>query len=220
MEWLVVLALVGAAGGGAWLFRHRQPARGKAANVRQLTLESLGPGDVVSLEMGQFRVVDAVLRCAEEVGSRTTTWQWNFLSDNCLLEVAPDAIVLYERAEVLHQGEAGFESLAGEGGALKGFEERVRAGTVGSNPVYFDHQQKRYLVCSTGTFRPTSTEGPLPGEVWRDVALTPGDNVYFEMEGPNKEQVLGIWTTHIALLFGRSLTSAEVLGLYPKPEGP
>ncbi len=220
MEWLVILVLVGVAGGGAWLFRSRQPARAKAANVRQLTLESLGPGDVVSLEMGQFRVVDAVLHCAEEVGPRTTTWQWNFLSDGCLLEVAPDAIVLYERAEVLHQGEPDFERLTGEGGVLKSFEERVRAGTVGANPVHFDFQRDRYLVCSTGTFRPTSTEGPLPGEVWRDIAPTPEDNVYFEMEGPNKEQVLGMWTSHIALLFGRSLISAEVLGLYPKSDGP
>jgi hypothetical protein len=88
-------------------------------------------------------------------------------------------------------------------------------------------------VVSTGIFdaRPVGRTNAAGGysklDVWRDInPHDPGDNVYFELEPtedvPEDEtgsEVLGIWTTHIALLFGRELKAADVQTIYPAEQG-
>ena len=63
-------------------------------------------------------------------------------------------------------------------------------------------------------------------DVWRDInPSNPGDNVYFELE-PTEDtpgddsgsEVLGIWTSHIALLFGRPLKAGDIQTIYPRAE--
>jgi hypothetical protein len=199
--------------------------------LRQPTLETLEPGDVVSMWDYGDAVVQAVLNCREELNRRVSEWRWNLLDDGRMLSVAPDGNVLYERTAVLHQNSAEFETLTcdpEEGGVLKAFEARVRAGTAARNPTLFEFEGHVYRVLSTGIFdaRPVGGRTFPPSEVWRDINPTnPGDNVYFELEpteevpaGESGADVLGIWTSHIALLFGRDLKPADVQAIYPRSE--
>ena len=199
--------------------------------LRQPTLETLEPGDVVSMWDYGDAVVQAVLDCREELNRRVTEWRWNLLDDGRMLSVAPDGNVLYERTAVLHQNSAEFETLTcdpEEGGVLKAFEARVRAGTAARNPTLFEFEGHVYRVLSTGIFdaRPVGARTFPPSEVWRDINPTnPGDNVYFELEpteevpeGESGADVLGIWTSHIALLLGRDLKAADVQAIYPRSE--
>src|SRR5918912_1890605 len=190
---------------------------------RQPTLESLLPGDVVSFWDRSDYVVQAVLECAEELNGRGVTWRWNLLDDGRVIEVTPEGTVLYERTEVVHQASADFEVLTSDpeqGGVLKAFEARVRQGTAARQPTLFEYRGNVYRVVSTGIFdaRPMGQVGYPNLEVWRDInPSNPGDNVYFELE-PTQDspaddaatEVLGIWTSHIALLFGRRLKPGDV----------
>jgi hypothetical protein len=195
------------------------------------TLETLLPGDVVSFWDGGDHVVQAVLECREELNRRVTTWRWNLLDDGYLLSAAPEGYTLYQRTVVLHQASAEFETLTcdpEQGGVLKAFEARVRQGTAARNPTLFEYDGRVYRVVSTGIFdaRPIGQTGLPKLEVWRDINLAnPGDNVYFELE-PTEEtpgddadsEVLGIWTSHIALLFGRPLRPGDIQSIYPRAE--
>ena len=96
---------------------------------------------------------------------------------------------------------------------LQAFEERVRDGTVATDPAVFRMGDTAYRVKSTGTFLCTRT-GPLDLDVWRDISDEQGQNVYFRMQSTEGAEVLGIWTTHIALLTGRELANTEIKGLY------
>jgi len=111
---------------------------------------------------------------------------------------------------------------------LKAFEARVRQGTAARNPTLFEYDGRTYRVVSTGIFAARPAEQPVfPNvEVWRDINPSdPGDNVYFELE-PTEDvpavqsgsEVLGIWTTHIALLFGRPLRPGDIQAIYPRAE--
>ncbi|HEY3061755.1 MAG TPA: hypothetical protein VGL99_22510 [Chloroflexota bacterium] len=203
---------------------------------RQPTLESLLPGDVVSMWDYGDGVVQAVLECREELNRRESQWRWNILDDGRMLSVAPEGNVLYEKTAVLRQDSAEFETLTADpeqGGVLKAFEARVREGTAARNPTLFEYDGRVYRVVSTGIFdaQPVSGSPRVAAaypklEVWRDINRTnPGDNVYFELE-PTEDvpvdetgsEVLGIWTTHIALLFGRELKPADVQTIYPRAE--
>jgi hypothetical protein len=67
---------------------------------------------------------------------------------------------------------------------------------------------------------PSSTPGAYTrAEVWRDInPNNAGDNVYFELEPTESSEdtdVLGVWTSHIALLFGKPLTGADIQSIYP-----
>ncbi len=202
---------------------------------RQPTLETLLPGDVVSLWDDGDCVVDGALDCSETLNDRETVWRWNLLDGGRMIEVSPDGTILYRRTAVLHQSSAEFETLTADpevGGVLKAFEARVREGTAARNPTLFEYEGRTYRIVSTGTFdaRPASGHTYPSAEVWRDVNPTnPGDNVYFGLEptGEGAEEseeneVLGIWTTHIALLFGRPLKNADIQSIYPgtqQPEG-
>jgi hypothetical protein len=212
------------------LQQHLDPNR-PLPQPRQPTIESLLPGDVVSFWDGGDAVVQAVLECREELNRRETVWRWNILDEGRVLEVTPEGTTLYERTDVLHQTSAEFEVLTAdpaEGGVLKAFEARVRQGTAARNPTLFEYGDGVYRVVSTGIFaaRPLDrTEYPSL-DVWRDInPSNPGDNVYFELEptedlpeGTTGSDVLGIWTTHIALLFGRPLRAGDIQTIYPRSE--
>jgi hypothetical protein len=197
-------------------------------HLRQPTVENLLPGDVVSFWDGGDNVVQAVLECKEELNRRQTVWRWNLLDEGRVLEVTPEANTLYERTVVVHQSSAEFETLTADpeqGGVLKAFEARVREGTAARNPTLFEFEAKVYRVVSTGIFDAHPVGNPAYPEVavWRDInPSNPGDNVYFELEPTTDDEsvsdVLGIWTTHIALLFGRPLKPADIQSIYPRSE--
>jgi hypothetical protein len=208
------------------------------AQGRQPTLETLLPGDVVSFWDDGDGVVEAVLECSENLNSRDTRWRWNLLDEGRMLSVAPEGDVLYRRTVVLHQADADFETLTSDpeqGGVLKSFEARVRTGTAARQPVLFEFGGRTFRIVSTGTFdaKPAGSRSFTPGaysklEVWRDIHPTdPGQNVYFELQPTEEDEasgettVLGIWTSHIALLFGREVHDADVQAIYPRaePEG-
>ena len=212
------------------LQQHLDPNR-PPSQPRQPTLETLLPGDVVSFWDGGDSVVQAVLECREQLNGRVTTWRWNILDEGRVLGVSPEGTTLYERTDVLHQASAEFETLTADpiqGGVLKAFEARVREGTAARNPTLFEYSDSVYRVVSTGIFDGRAigaTEYPNV-EVWRDINPTnPGENVYFELEptqdlpeGASDSEVLGIWTTHIALLFGRPLKAGDIQTIYPRSE--
>jgi hypothetical protein len=212
------------------LQQHLDPNR-PLPQARQPTVETLLPGDVVSLWDGGDHVVHAVLECREELNRRETIWRWNILDDGFVLEVTPEGNTLYERTAVLHQSSAEFETLTADpdqGGVLKAFEARVRQGTAARNPTLFEFENNVYRVVSTGIFAARAlAQTSYPNlDVWRDINPdNPGDNVYFELE-PTQDvaddrsgsEVLGIWTTHIALLFGRPLKAADIQSIYPRSE--
>ena len=82
-----------------------------AAQGRQPTLESLLPGDVVSMWDYGDGIVQSVLECREDVNRRESQWRWNLLDDGRMLSVAPEGNVLYEKTSVLRQDSAEFETL-------------------------------------------------------------------------------------------------------------
>ncbi|MGI9145462.1 MAG: hypothetical protein ACR2IK_02765 [Chloroflexota bacterium] len=202
-----------------------------APAARVPTVETVLPGDVVSFWDGGDNVVQAALDCTEELNGRETAWRWNLLDDGKVLEVTPEGIVLYERTVILHQDSAEFETLtcdAEQGGALKAFEARVRQGTAARNPTLFEYDGRVYRVVSTGIFaaEPVGQTAFPNVDVWRDInPSNPGDNVYFELE-PTEDvpavesgsEVLGIWTSHIALLLGRPLRAGDIQAIYPHAE--
>jgi hypothetical protein len=212
------------------LQQHLDPNRA-TPQPRQPSLETLLPSDVVSFWDGGDNVVRGVLECREELNGRQTLWRWNLLDDGRVLEVTPEANTLYERTVILHQASAEFETLTADpeqGGVLKAFEARVRQGTAARNPTLFEYDGVVYRVVSTGIFdaRPLGQMSYPNLEVWRDInPSNAGDNVYFELEPtedtPANEagsDVLGIWTSHIALLFGRPLKAGDIQTIYPGAE--
>ena len=131
---------------------------------------------------------------------------------------------------MLHQESAEFETLTADpeqGGVLKAFEARVRQGIAARNPTLFEYEGRVFRVVSTGIFdaQPIGQAGYPKLDVWRDISGTnPGENVYFELEptvdeaGDDESEVLGIWTSHIALLFGRPLKAGDIQSIYPRAE--
>jgi hypothetical protein len=199
---------------------------------RQPTVDSLLPGDVVSLWDAGDHVVQAVLECREELNQRTTSWRWNLLDEGQMLEATPEGNTLYTRTVILHQDSPEFETLTSDpdqGGVLKAFEARVRQGNAARNPTLFEYEGRVFRVVSTGIFDANAVgqAGYPNATVWRDInPSNPGDNVYFELE-PTEDvppgdqsptEVLGVWTSHIALLFGRPMKNADVQTIYPRAE--
>ncbi|MDO8690780.1 MAG: hypothetical protein Q7R39_12350 [Dehalococcoidia bacterium] len=217
MQPAVLVIIVIIAVGAYFLWRSRASAGLKGGEeAAPKTVANLEPGDGVSFWDGQNCLVDTVLDCSEEVGGRATGWQWVLLNDGRLLEIAPDRRSVCGPAEIVFQGSAPFEQLTGTQGTLKAFEQRVREGAAGSQPVHFRHGRANYLLKSTGTFA-ASIRGKAPAQdVLRDISLKAGDNVYFEMESTAGAVSLGIWTTHIALYFGQLLKESDIVGIFPK----
>jgi hypothetical protein len=207
------------------------PDKTSARQRQQPTVETLLPGDVVSFWDHGDHVVQAVLECREELNRRETVWSWYVLDEGQLLSWSPEGDTLYQRTEILNQSSAEFETLTSDpeaGGVLKAFESRVRQGTAARNPTLFEFEGNVYRVVSTGIFaaRPIGRTAFPNLAVWRDInPSSPGDNVYFELE-PTLEsedpdsptEVLGIWTSHIALMFGRPLKPGDIQTIYPRAE--
>jgi hypothetical protein len=206
------------------------PDKNPGGQLRQPTVETLLPGDVVSLWDGGDAVVETVIECSEELNGRDTVWRWNLLDEDRMLSVAPEGNVLYARSVVFHQDSAEFETLTcdpEQGGVLKAFEARVREGSAARHPVLFEYGGRTYRVVSTGIFaaRPVGASSFGKSEVWRDINPSqPGENVYFELdptessEDDDEPEALGIWTSHIALLFGKTLKGADIQSIYPRAE--
>jgi len=217
LEPVLVLIVVMSLGAGVYFSRRaRSPARTKGGDaVTPRTLDNLEPGDALSFWDGRSSLVDTVLDCFEEVGARATRWQWVILDDGRLLEIAPGGNSTYGTPETLRQGSLAFEQLTGDHGMLKAFEQRVRDGVSGSQPVHFQHGEANYQARSTGTFSGSVRGKPLTGEVWRDISPKASDNVYFEMESSSGQVILGVWTAHVAWYVGQPLREADIVGIYP-----
>lgn len=219
---VVVVVSVIAAGIAAYVISKgrsaRRPSSAKvAANLGpDQNVDNLGAGDILALWDGTESVVERIVDCQETLPGRVTRWKWAFLEGGQLLSIAPTSKALYTDSAILYQGSPEFEQLTGEvdnNGVLKTFEMRVREGVSGSQPVFFDYDGQRYRVQSTGTF--AVPDQPVPeAEVWSDVQVEEGQNVYFKLLGQDGAQVLGIWTSHIALYSGRSLSSSDVREIY------
>jgi len=226
---IVVIVIIGgifmtlrsrnASGGGVGQTPWSGPAK-PSQPPRQPTVEDLRPGDAISFWDGADEVVESVVIGREELGGRASTWRWTILAGGRVIEVAPDANVLYSPGTVFQQGSEPYYSLTADqdaGGALKAFEARVRDESIAKNPVGVALQGKQWTVESTGTFN-ASYVGPAPkDEVWRDISTNPADNVYFELHTADGDVALGIWTSHILLLEGRPLEETDIQNLYPGP---
>jgi hypothetical protein len=183
---------------------------------RTETPADLQRGDVIVFWDTGDAVVTATLDCWENLSGRQTTWRWLHLSSGAVLETLGGETFISEGTDIIHQGTLAFQRLTGsaEGeGVLQTFEARVREGAVATDPVSFRMDEAAYRVKSTGTFLCERT-GPITGEVWRDISDQEGQNVYFRMQSTEGAEVLGLWTTHIALLTGRPLKASEIKGLY------
>lgn len=181
-----------------------------------LNVDTLQPGDVLALWDGKEVLVERAVECRETLPTRVTRWRWVFLQGGQLLGVTPAGNALYTDTKVLYQGTAPYEELTADvenGGILKTFEARVRDRSTGRDPVFWETEGQRYQVQSTGTFAAPDQAFPEVA-VWQDVSADEGQNVYFRMIGAEGVQVLGIWTSHIALLVGRVITRTDVREIY------
>ncbi len=205
-----------------WAFGRGNRSKEEPALPKQRSIRELEPGDALSYWDGTDDSVHGLVAASEAVNARASSWRWAFLDNDRLLEAAPDGLILFGDPEIIHQGTAEFEKFVPPDGALATFEQRVREGVIGRNPVTLEHRGRHYIIRSTGTFA-----GELKGdagerEVWRDIAEDPSQNVYFEMQAaPDQEEagdreVLGIWTTHLLLYYGVPFDESTVKGLYTR----
>lgn len=174
-------------------------------------LSALKPGDAISFWDGTDAIVRGSLDCREDLGGRVTEWRWIFLAGDCVLELLPSGQTLYESSTVSYQGDEFYEAVVA---ALKRFEGNVREG-IAHDPVELGVDEGTFRVRSTGSFSATRV-GELPehAEVWSEVSPNQGDNIFFKLVGGEKDVALGIWTTHILILRGRSFDRSEITGVY------
>lgn len=180
------------------------------------TPADLQRGDaIVFWEMGDA-LVTATLDCREHLSGRERAWRWLFLSSGAMLEVIGGATAIYEQTDVIARGTVAYQRLTGsvqDDGVLQTYEARARDGSLATDPVVFRMEDAAYRVAATGTFSCVRA-GSLDRAVWRDISEQAGENVYFRMQSTDGAEVLGIWTSDIALLRGRHLAGAEIKGLY------
>lgn len=173
-------------------------------------------GDVIVFWDAGDAIVTATLDCSESRSGRQSTWRWLFLSSGPMIETIGRTNTIYEQTHMIARGTVAFQRLTGSvqgGGALQTFEARQRDGADATDPVVFRLDDAAYRLVSTGTFS-CARAGPLDEPVWRDISSNEGENVYFRMRSTDGSEVLGIWTTDIALITGRPLANAEIKGLY------
>jgi hypothetical protein len=174
------------------------------------------PGDAVSVWGEGNRLVTCVFDCAEGIGERGYRWRWVFLDDGSLVEQSADGRWRYTEHEVVPQGSALYSDLVGPGGLLEQFEARVRNDTVGDDPVFIELRGRRHRVTSTGTVGATR-RGEAPRlSPWQQFVPNPEENVYFSLVAADDESqgVLGLWTSHVCLSFGRPLAESDVDAIY------
>src|SRR5438093_1176429 len=122
---LVLLIAAGTIGVGSMMFFRRKPAPPPVPAIRDMTLASLAPADVININ-GSMLIVENVLECSEDMGVRITHWRWSLLEGGQLLEVETGSQILYEAPALARQGSEMFEQLVADDGVLKTFEARVR----------------------------------------------------------------------------------------------
>jgi hypothetical protein len=154
---------------------------------------------------GASRRVETALRCAEELAGVWTRWQWLFLDDGSLLELAPRGSHRYDRHRVLDRAQPLYQQLVAQDGVLVRFEARVRAGVVADQPTYVTIDRREYLARATGTVMVEAREGaPLALGGWSALADAREENVWFLLEAiDSPDAALGLWTRGLCLSFGR-----------------
>lgn len=179
-------------------------------------LDDLLPGDSIDIWAESTYVVNTVFRCYESLDTGAIEWRWMFLDDGSLVEVSPDGYFRYREHRILNQGTPMYEELVAQDGALVRFEERVREGTSGRRPVHVTIDDKQYRITCTGTVRADrlgSEPEPIP---WQRFNVDPSENVYFGMVDIEDEDdaVLGLWTAHVCLSFGRTFERSDITTIY------
>jgi hypothetical protein len=170
-------------------------------------LDGLLPGDRLDLGEQTGLTVKTILHGSETIDALTVEWRWIFLDDGTLLELAPKGRYVYREHQLFPRGSAVYEELVAQDGALVRFERQVREGHAGRRPVHVTLQGRRYRVTSTGTCltRRLGVEPDLAP--YRAFQPEPDQNVYFNLVavGDGSQVGLGLWTTDLALSFGRPL---------------
>ena len=183
-------------------------------------LSMLLPGDVVELwDAGSF-IAKTIFLCQEVVEGRTASWRWTFLNDGSLIETSPDGYFWYCEHRLCKQGTDLYEELVAQDGALVRFEERVRSGVSGRRPVRVTIEGRDYRIASTGTVSVQRLGDDVDLIPWASLSKKADDNVYFGLvDAADESKIgLGLWTVHLALSFGRELTSTDVTEVYLKNE--
>ena len=154
---------------------------------------------------GAARRVETALRCAEELGGAWTRWQWLFLDDGSLLELAPRGSHRYDRHRVLDRAQPLYQQLVAQDGVLVRFEARVRTGTVAAQPTYVTIDRREYVARATGTALVEARDGaPIALGAWSALADDRDQNVWFLLGAiDGADAVLGLWTRGLCLSFGR-----------------
>ena len=189
------------------------------AGADEHSLAGLEPGDAISFWGEGDRIVTCVFECREGIGARSYTWRWMFLDDGSLVEHSGDGQWRYTEHQIVPQGTALYSDLVGPGGLLEQFEARVRNDTVGDEPVLTTLRDRHYRITSTGAVE-AKRHGPPPGlSPWAQLLDNPQENVYFSLVAADDETqgVLGIWTSHVCLSFGRPIAETDVDGIYRRP---
>jgi hypothetical protein len=150
------------------------------------------------------------------VNDRINNWRWIILGNEQLLWIAPDGKYIYEPPQIIFQGSPEFEQITGDPGMLRDFEQRVRDGVNGSQPVHYSHGDINYTTRSSGAFNAEAKGEPLTQPVWAEVSPDGSQNVYFELDTESGEKALGIWTSHIAWYSGRVLKESDIDAVYAK----
>jgi hypothetical protein len=189
---------------------------GDDARTGEPDISCVAPGDAISFWGEGNRLVSCVFDCSEGIGDRQYSWRWIFLDDGSLVEDSADGWWRYAEHEIIPQGSGRYADLVGSGGALEQFETRVRNDTVHDDPVIVELQGRRYRVTSTGTVQ-VVRRGDAPRLTpWQQFVADREDNVYFSLVAAEDEAagVLGIWTSHICLSFGRPVPRSDVDGVF------
>jgi hypothetical protein len=191
------------------------PMRG---TLEDRNLGDLEPGDAIELWGEGNKVVTTVYECSEKIGIRDYVWRWSFLDDGSIVEASMDGQWRYAEHQIVPQGSALYSDLVGPKGLLEVFEARVRDDSVGDNPLFIELRGKRYRITATGTVAPKRRGAAPKLAPWAQFVNTADENVYFSFVAEDDEEdgVLGVWTTHVCLSFGRPLGETDVEAVYRK----
>jgi hypothetical protein len=192
-----------------------------ATDSEEDPLKTLLPGDAVEIWADGTFVVKTVFLCREVVDGRSYEWRWMFLDDGSLIEVSLDGYFRYRDHRILKQGTGLYEELVAQDGALVRFEERVREGSSGRRPVHVSIDEKQYTISATGTLLAERLGDPPDLMPWGTIGNIADDNVYFSMYEDEQDEnvVLGLWTTHVCLSFGKAFDPSDVTEIYRRGNG-
>jgi hypothetical protein len=191
------------------------PLRGTSEDRNLADLE---PGDAIDFWGEGHRIVTCVYECSERIGVREYAWRWTFLDDGSLIESSLDGQWRYTEHQIVPQGSPLYAQIVGTGGVLETFEARVRNDSIAENPVITPLRERSYRVTSTGTVAPKRRGEPPKLMPWTQFVRNPEENVYFSFVAEESEEdgVLGLWTSHVCLSFGKPIAESDIDGVYRK----